>query len=154
DRIAILEAGQLRQVSPARELYERPSNLFAASFIGEMNMLPVAWDGQAARLQDGSIMPLSDHSMIEPVSNGPSVLAVRPERLQVTAPDTTGAWKAKIRDVVYAGAGTLVIAELGDGTEIRARLPSNTLGTLSPGETIGLACPPDAALLYNADRAA
>jgi mannopine transport system ATP-binding protein len=154
DRIAILEAGQLRQVSPARELYERPSNLFAASFIGEMNMLPVAWDGQAARLQDGSIMPLSDRSMIEPVSKGPSVLAVRPERLQVTAPDTTGAWKAKIRDVVYAGAGTLVIAELGDGTEIRARLPSNTLGTLSPGETIGLACPPDAALLYNSDRAA
>ncbi|HEV7415172.1 MAG TPA: ABC transporter ATP-binding protein, partial [Tianweitania sediminis] len=48
DRIAILKAGRLQQVSPARSLYERPSNLFAAGFIGEMNILPVTWDGEKA----------------------------------------------------------------------------------------------------------
>jgi mannopine transport system ATP-binding protein len=154
DRIAILEAGRLRQVSPARELYERPSNLFAAGFIGEMNMLPVDWDGRAARLPGGNVINLPDRSMIDAVPPGRSVLAVRPERLEITSLDEAGAWRATIRDVVYAGAGTLVIAELWDGTEVRVRLPSSTLGALSRGEMIGLACPPDAALLYSPDRAA
>src|SRR5690606_6933123 len=133
---------------------ERPSNLFAASFIGEMNMLPVEWDGKVARLLSGGAIAIEPSSVIEPVQPGKSVLAVRPERLWITGPEDAGAWPATIRDVVYAGAGTLVIAELAGGTEVRIRLPSNTISGLSAGQVVGLTCPPDAALLYRADQAA
>ncbi len=42
DRIAVLDRGQLQQVGPPDELYQRPANLFVARFIGmpEMNILP------------------------------------------------------------------------------------------------------------------
>ena len=148
DRIAILKAGKLQQVSPARELYERPSNLFAASFIGEMNMLPVDWDGNRARLVEGEEIILPRNASIAPVKSGRAVLAVRPERLTYGRAGTDGTWAATVRDVVYAGAGTLIIANLADGTEVRLRVPSAGQHPVSPGDRIGLTCPPEALLLY------
>ena len=148
DRIAILKAGKLQQVSPARELYERPSNLFAAGFIGEMNMLPVEWDGQRARLVQGEEIVLPDQAAITPVTPGRAVLAVRPERLSYARAGTAGTWAATVRDVVYAGAGTLLITSLADGTEVRLRIPSAGQEPVSPGDAIGLTCPPEAMLLY------
>ena len=148
DRIAILKAGKLQKVSPARELYERPSNLFAASFIGEMNMLPVDWDGNRARLVEGEEIILPRNASIAPVKSGRAVLAVRPERLTYGRAGTDGTWAATVRDVVYAGAGTLIIANLADGTEVRLRVPSAGQHPVSPGDRIGLTCPPEALLLY------
>jgi len=39
DRIAVMEAGAIRQVGTPMELYERPANLFVASFLGSANIL-------------------------------------------------------------------------------------------------------------------
>ncbi|MFC5750397.1 ABC transporter ATP-binding protein [Actinomadura rugatobispora] len=50
DRVAVLRKGVLQQVGSPRELYEQPSNLFVAGFIGSpsMNFLP-------ATVQDGHL---------------------------------------------------------------------------------------------------
>ncbi|MFM7268134.1 MAG: ABC transporter ATP-binding protein [Cyanobium sp.] len=50
DRLAILQAGRLQQVGTARELYERPANLFVAGFLGRpgINLLPPEGDRQLA----------------------------------------------------------------------------------------------------------
>ena len=79
---------------------------------------------------------------------GESTLAIRPERLGVVAPDAPGAVAAKLAEIVYAGAGTLIIANLDDGTEVRARVPSAGLPHLKAGERIGLTLPPEAMLVY------
>jgi len=49
-RVAVLHNGQLQQVGPPRELYERPVNLFVAGFIGSpaMNLLPAGSVGLGA----------------------------------------------------------------------------------------------------------
>ncbi|MBS9719705.1 ABC transporter ATP-binding protein [Tianweitania sp. BSSL-BM11] len=151
DRIAILKAGRLQQVSQARELYERPSNLFAASFIGEMNMLPVRWDGVNAVFSDQDQIRLPDTASIQPVRPGSAILAIRPERLSIAAPGTEGSWKATVRDVVYAGAGSLLITHLADGSEVRLRVASAGQAPIRPGQEIGIKVPPEAALLYPAD---
>jgi multiple sugar transport system ATP-binding protein len=51
DRVAVMLKGQLQQVAPPQELYDRPVNVFVAGFIGSpaMNML-------AARLEGGSVL--------------------------------------------------------------------------------------------------
>ncbi|MFF5262127.1 ABC transporter ATP-binding protein [Actinomadura viridis] len=48
DRVAVLRKGVLQQVGSPRELYEQPSNLFVAGFIGSpsMNFLPATVDGR------------------------------------------------------------------------------------------------------------
>ncbi|XDA97891.1 ABC transporter ATP-binding protein [Sulfitobacter sp. LCG007] len=154
DRIAILRGGRVQQISPARELYERPRNLFAAGFIGEMNMLAANWDGAELSLGGGVSLVPPENVFLTGDAPGRKTLAVRPERLSVVAPDTPGALRAKLSEVVYAGAGTLVIARLQDGSEVRARVPSANLPALRAGETIGLSVPADAMLIYAAEDAA
>jgi multiple sugar transport system ATP-binding protein len=41
DRVAVMKKGELQQVAPPQELYDRPANLFVAGFIGSpaMNLL-------------------------------------------------------------------------------------------------------------------
>src|SRR5262249_11251507 len=41
DRVAVLRKGELQQVDPPQQVYDRPANLFVASFIGspEMNLV-------------------------------------------------------------------------------------------------------------------
>jgi len=149
DRIAILRSGQVQQISPARELYERPANLFAAGFIGEMNMIPATWDGSGLSLGQGDrLEPPSSAVMGAPPTHGRATLAIRPERLAVTAPGTPGALRATLEEVVYAGAGTLVITRLADGTEVRARVSSADLPRLTVGDRVGLTYPAEALLVY------
>jgi multiple sugar transport system ATP-binding protein len=56
DRVAVLRKGQLQQVDAPQQLYDRPANLFVASFIGspEMNLVEArlerAGDGLVCRL--------------------------------------------------------------------------------------------------------
>lgn len=45
DRIAVMRDGRIVQVDEPRILYERPSNGFVASFVGDVNRLPSARDG-------------------------------------------------------------------------------------------------------------
>ncbi|WAP67614.1 ABC transporter ATP-binding protein [Jiella pelagia] len=153
DRVAILKEGRLQQISPARELYERPANLFAASFIGEMNQIPVDYDGGVVRLGGGQAIALPQEALVQPVPPGKAVLAVRPERVRLVDATSADALPVRLRDVVYAGAGTLVIGDLADGTEIRARIPSADSADLRAGTTLHMGFPPGAMLLYGGGAA-
>ena len=50
DRVVVMRGGVVQQVGPPQELYDHPSNLFVAGFIGwpSMNFLPAA-------VQDGEL---------------------------------------------------------------------------------------------------
>lgn len=148
DRIAILKGGQIQQISPARELYERPANLFAAGFIGEMNQIPVTWDGQTAAFGNGATFAVPASAQVQAVPPGRAVLAIRPERVQPVDAAQSCALSGRVRDIVYGGAGTLVIAELADGTEFRSRVPSASRMSIAEGDMIGFTLPAEALLLY------
>ncbi|WP_018656409.1 ABC transporter ATP-binding protein [Actinomadura flavalba] len=57
DRVAVMKRGELQQVAPPQELYDRPANLFVAGFIGSpaMNLIQGTLTGDAAnpRLEIG-----------------------------------------------------------------------------------------------------
>jgi multiple sugar transport system ATP-binding protein len=51
DRISVLKDGLLQQVASPREIYEQPSNMYVAGFIGspKMNFIPVTISGTSAK---------------------------------------------------------------------------------------------------------
>src|SRR4029077_19911848 len=51
DRIVVMQDGNVEQVGPPRELYDRPANLFVAGFIGSPAMNFV--EGSLARTEKG-----------------------------------------------------------------------------------------------------
>ena len=55
DRIAIFDRGRIQQLGTGEDLYERPTSVFVADFVGESNMLRgrLERDGDGTWLQRG-----------------------------------------------------------------------------------------------------
>jgi len=81
DRIAVMNKGLLEQVDTPAAVYDRPRTLFAADFIGRMNLLAAAYRRDARALDVGSaVLPAPDDA---PWSDGAALtVAMRPEDLR------------------------------------------------------------------------
>jgi multiple sugar transport system ATP-binding protein len=86
DRIAVLKDGVLQQVGTPRDLYERPTNVFVAGFIGSpsMNILPSEFVDGGVRFGT-AVVPAGHRAPGAAVRVG-----VRPEDLMLVAPDAEG----------------------------------------------------------------
>jgi multiple sugar transport system ATP-binding protein len=95
DRVAVMRRGELQQVAPPQELYDRPLNLFVGGFIGSpaMNLLEATLErvdgGLAAVLGDQRIR-LDDELVntrpgLKAYEGRALVLGIRPEQLQDAA---------------------------------------------------------------------
>ena len=93
DRIAVINGGHLEQTGVPEALYERPANLFVATFVGRANV----FRGPAARTLGGA--------------QGDQVLVVRPERLRFAAAGLSGV----VRERRYTGAAAFFLVEGDDG---------------------------------------
>ena len=56
DRIAVMDEGNILQVSPPREIYHNPKNKFVSQFIGNINIL----DADLKNVSNESISILVD----------------------------------------------------------------------------------------------
>ena len=83
DRVAVMRKGELQQVGPPQELYDRPANIFVAGFIGSpaMNMLEARVDGRYVLLGDARI-ELDEQPWLAAYQGRSVVLGVRPEDLE------------------------------------------------------------------------
>ena len=83
DRVAIMLSGELQQVASPMELYNDPSNLFVAGFIGSpgMNFLPATIDNGVAKLPMVDVkLPQAVADRIGRIEPGRKLIAgVRPE---------------------------------------------------------------------------
>jgi len=82
DRVAVMRAGLLQQVGSPMELYNNPTNLFVAGFIGSpgMNFLPATLDGDVARLPMVDVrLPHELRERLGRVDGRNLIAGVRPE---------------------------------------------------------------------------
>ncbi|GJD19493.1 ABC transporter related [Rivularia sp. IAM M-261] len=92
DRIAILNQGQLQQVAPPLELYNRPANRFVAEFIGSppMNFIPVKFQAPQIITNGDFRMTLPEiwGATLQKYDGKTVILGIRPEHLIVGVPAT------------------------------------------------------------------
>jgi putative spermidine/putrescine transport system ATP-binding protein len=93
DRVAVMELGEIAQVSDPATIYHRPADRFVATFIGAMNFLTSRSD---ARVQAGSLAEVAygNRTMTaaapQGLAAGPAVIAFRPESARLGIADTDG----------------------------------------------------------------
>ncbi len=80
DRIVVMEKGKIVQIDQPSEIYENPINRYTASFIGEMNFLPMG--------------------------EGEQVQAFRPE--DATLSDVSGEYEGTVEEIMNAGHYSVV----------------------------------------------
>ena len=140
DRIALLRAGELEQVSTPREIYNRPASAYTAQFIGQTNLL-------RARVERGWTRCGLLAWRCAGVTDGPAIFSLRPESIRLrtdgrapggraeagltrpgidTLPpsEDTVRFTATIRHQIFGGATDLLEIACSDGTILLARIPS------------------------------
>ncbi|TPG33535.1 ABC transporter ATP-binding protein [Mycobacterium hodleri] len=157
DRIAVMNAGNVEQIGTPTEIYDRPSSVFVASFIGQANL----WSGRQKGM-DGEYAELSvlgttlrarpGDTKIE--SGGEASLMVRPERVRVSMDQPTGdvaTVPATIADMTFQGPVVRMSLRSSDGSAILAHVgPEQDLPMLRPGDDVHVSWSPDASLVLPA----
>ena len=142
DRIAILDGGRIVQEGIPADIYERPTTLFAASFLGDANVF-------TGRIQDGGVMTaagLIRTAAPLPADGSEATVAVRPEKMTLlpagsAAPDQNSIG-AIVRETIYAGATSTFLLSGPDGAEIKVFSQNRDLLTPDPGASVVLAWSP------------
>ena len=155
DRIAVMNLGVIQQIGTPKDLYQRPANLFVASFIGRTNIL----DG-ALKIKNGTpeLEFIGGYSV--PMTNirpecqkdMPVKICVRPEELVIT--DDNEGLTARIDDSVFLGLNTHYFVTLSDGTKAEIVQESMIDSILPKGETVRLTVKKDKINVLTGDGAA
>jgi putative spermidine/putrescine transport system ATP-binding protein len=113
DRIVVMRDGRSEQVAAPDKIYREPETPFVAGFIGTMNFV----EGTIA---SGNFL---HQTFTVPVAapDGPAVLAVRPEALDIVP--ASGPGMATIHRVTDFGTHALVDIELSDGLRLKSTVP-------------------------------
>ena len=119
DRIVVFNHGRIEQVGAPVHLYDAPTNLFVAGFIGApaMNFVPAVVEspeGSRKQVRFGSVsLPLPD---VREAALGPVTFGVRPEHLSV-APAGEGDFSGRVEIVEKLGAESLIYLQTEFSTD-------------------------------------
>ena len=156
DRIAVMNAGNVEQIGSPTEIYDRPSTVFVASFIGQANLWHGKQTGMSGDFADLAVLGTTlrarpGDTTIE--SGGQATLMVRPERVRVSMDPHTGITSvpATVTDLTFQGPVLRLQLEAADGSPILAHVgPEQDLPMLRPGDQVHVGWLPEASLVLPA----
>lgn len=155
DRIAVMHDGVIQQIEKPKQIYQRPDNIFVATFIGLSNIL-------AGRVSNGcqgseKLLHFDDFDYQVPLSNlkdgvkdGQTVkISVRPEEFVI---NTKGEGiKATIQRAVFLGLTTHYFIKLENDKDVEVIQYSNDQDLLPIGCEIGLTVKSSAINVFEAE---
>lgn len=167
DRVAVMNKGQLQQLDTPRALYDRPANLFVASFIGSP---PINFFAGEMESGDYPLVRLGSHVLSlagrDVPAHGKVIIGIRPEALRPTDETGNGTVSGTVAFVEDLGATLLVHLDvegaelvhpgiLDDDDDVKAikpRLRAMVDGGLrvEQGQPLRLAVAPDAIHVFDA----
>ncbi len=132
DRIGVMNRGQLAQVAPPAEIYERPNSRWVADFIGDINLI----EGRLAAIEADAavIASAAGHLRVAQTPDakpGDTVwVALRPEKIALSR-DQPGGFAENMAagtvwDIGYLGDMSLYKVRLDDGTAMKAAVANVT----------------------------
>ena len=137
DRIAVMSEGVIRHCGRPKDIYQRPADLFVATFIGKSNLLKADLTGNAVRFGNGYTVEIAD---LDPADKTPRevVVSARPEELIVHTDLNGDGISAEIMDSVFPGLNTHYFVKTETGEEAEIIQESRIDSILPPGTKVRL----------------
>jgi len=136
-RVAVMDAGILKQVATPLQIYENPNSVYVADFIGDVTIL----EGRARKAGNRYELdwaegqpPIVAQSTAE-IDNGAAChYAIRPEKVEIhrERPDDDNVLQGKVLDIGYLGNLSTYHVELETGQIIRAQSFNTERGAAQP----------------------
>ncbi|MCM3663685.1 ABC transporter ATP-binding protein [Mesobacillus subterraneus] len=150
DRIAVFNFGVCHQVGTPSEIYNEPANDFVASFIGEINLLPVIVDqveGNRVTVSAGEnqyVVHNNPFNFNREHQDGELALSIRPESIRILAEkaDRPNVFQGKVEDVQFFGTIILVRVRV-NGLLLDVNLLNHVSANLKPGADVWVELPED-----------
>jgi multiple sugar transport system ATP-binding protein len=156
DRIAIMDRGKVQQYGTPNEVYNKPTNLFVAGFIGSppMNLIPATRVGSpgaySLQMNAVSYAPKSPRvqSMLSKASSADVVIGIRHGAISIVPAGTPGSIATHVYTVEPTGDITYVQATIGDKL---CTLSTNEHGFhINAGEALSLQLNEDRLYVFDA----
>ncbi len=121
DRVALMEAGRILQFGTPSALYDTPSSIAVARFIGSppINLLPAMAQPDGTVVAEGVALRAD-----VPLVAGPVTLGLRPEALSLATAQAPGCLPVRLRRAENLGAEWLLHTETRGGVALVARIAS------------------------------
>ncbi len=125
DRVAVMNDGAVLQIGTPREIYECPTDLFVARFIGETNILQgsvVRSNGSHAEIAIPGIGTVEVESGKSMTPGNTVALTVRPEQIAVSrekadiAGNNMNCFQGVIEEIIYTGFLSKYFIRINDAT--------------------------------------
>ena len=116
DRMAVLDGGVIQQIGSPQELYDKPSNLFVANFLGTANILEgkieILGNNKRFLTKTGDSLSLSEGS-----STVGNYVILRPQNISINHKKSKNSLPGKVRHSEFLGSQIRYLVAAG-GTEI------------------------------------
>lgn len=153
DRIAVMNAGVIQHIGTPKSIYQRPANLFVATFIGRSNVIKgkLVVENSKTYLETLSGYRAEIHTVRpEQQKNQDITMSVRPEEFLLDRDSTEGI-SAIVDDCVFLGLNTHYFVHLSSGEEVEIIQESSIDSIIEPGSEIKLKINTDKVNLFTAD---
>ena len=124
DRIAVMDEGNILQVSPPREIYHNPKNKFVSQFIGNINILDadlknVSSESISISVDGFGLITLKNHQKI--IDGDQVNIAIRPEEINISKVSDSKYdcnFKGKVKNISFYGESTYFYIQLDNSEKI------------------------------------
>ncbi|WP_051326646.1 ABC transporter ATP-binding protein [Aliagarivorans taiwanensis] len=129
-KIVLLDRGEIQQIGTPNEVYNQPTNVFVAKFVGapQINLLKGILEQAESGWQvniGGTQIPLGDYQFTQVPKKGMEVLlGIRPEHITITSENSGFATELAVTAFEMTGSETLAEFSL-QGQALRAKLEAN-----------------------------
>jgi spermidine/putrescine transport system ATP-binding protein len=146
DSIAVMNAGHIEQLGTPADLYDNPSTVFVANFLGQSNLVRAAVTGVDA---ENLLLDVHGHRVVVPrararVEGTEVLLGVRPEKIHLApeTPDAAAAVNAlsgNVVDTSFIGVSTQYVVKMPWGQELSAFAQNDgKAAVVRPGDPVSL----------------
>ena len=149
DRLAVMRDGRIVQIGTPHEVYEEPTDVYVADFLGVSNLMEVDVVGRGPgpdrQVRLGDFHLTVRHGDDDVTDHAHAV--IRPERVRIEPFGTGGPNRvaAMVERLVFLGSATQVILRLAAGTQLQALVQNDGApGELAQGTPVHVFLAPDA----------
>ena len=152
DRVAVMSQGRLQQVATPQEIYDRPTNGFVASFVGENNIFTGTLGGVSNGIGEFTTASGVFHAKVGAGVTPQSLakLYVRPEHTTLLPAAKAGANNipVEVADVAFEGNFINISVRNGDGQSLTAETRNDGATAIpAAGSKLQLAFDPERAVI-------
>ena len=149
DRIAVMKDGEIQHLGQPKDIYQRPANLFVATFIGKTNVLNGTLNNSVLKIAgkyDVSLNNIKDKNI-----KGNVVISIRPEEFMIDENQAKDGIKAFIDSSVFLGLNTHYFAHLESGEKIEIVQESKIDSIIPKGTEVYLKVKQDKINIFTED---